>query len=164
LTSTNDIIVGLATILVFGIGAQWIARRLDFPSILVLLPLGLVAGELGLVDPEQLFGDTLFPLVTLLVALLLFQAGLQLRLSELPRLARGPVLRLVTIGGAITFVCASIAAHFIIGHHGVLEGRDPILQVAQGIQEGPAIIAEDGGPEIRIGRGDPGAVPASARP
>ena len=114
MTSTNDIIVGLATILVFGIGAQWIARRLDFPSILLLLPLGLVAGELGLVEAEKLFGDTLFPLVTLLVSLLLFQASLELRLTELPRVARGPVLRLVTIGGAITFVFASIAAHFIL--------------------------------------------------
>ena len=114
MSSTNDIIVGLTTIIVFGIGAQWIARRLDFPAILLLLPLGLAAGELGLVNPETLFGDTLFPLVTLLVSLLLFQAGLQLRLSELPRVARGPVLRLVAIGGAITFVCASFAAHVIV--------------------------------------------------
>jgi NhaP-type Na+/H+ or K+/H+ antiporter len=132
LTSTNDIIVGLATILIFGIGAQWIARRLDFPSILVLLPLGLLAGELGLVDPQQLFGDTLFPLVTLLVSLLLFQAGLQLRLAELPRLARGPVLRLVTIGGAITFVCASIAAHFLIGHHGGIDWLVGAILVVSG--------------------------------
>jgi len=118
LSSTNDIIVGLAAILVFGIGAQWIARRLDFPAILLLLPLGLAAGELGIVEPDTLFGDTLFPLVTLLVALLLFQASMELRLTELPRVARGPVLRLVTIGGAVTFVCASIAAHFILdlGH------------------------------------------------
>ena len=136
MSSTNDIIVGLATIIVFGIGAQWLARRLDFPSILVLLPLGLAAGELGLVDPEKLFGDTLFPLVTMLVSLLLFQAGLQLRLADLPRLARGPVLRLVTIGGAITFVCASIAVHFIIGHH---DGLDWVIGAIL-VVSGPTVV------------------------
>jgi NhaP-type Na+/H+ or K+/H+ antiporter len=138
--SNNDIVVGLTTIIVFGIGAQWIARRLDFPSILVLLPLGLAAGELGLVEPEKLFGDTLFPLVTLLVSLLLFQAGLQLRLTELPRLARGPVLRLVTIGGAITFVCASIAAHFIFDlSHGLGWLVGAILVVSGPTVVGPLV-------------------------
>ncbi len=116
--SDNQIIVGLATIIVFGVGAQWIGRRLGFPSLLLLLPAGLLAGDVfGLVDPQELFGDTLFPLVTLLVALLLFQSGLQLRLSDLPRDARGPVLRLVAIGGTVTFLGASLAvmAIFDIG-------------------------------------------------
>lgn len=114
--SDNEAIVGLVTIVVLGIGAQWIGRRLGFPSLLLLLPAGLLAGDvLGLVDPEALFGDTLFPLVTLLVALLLFQSGLQLRLSDLPRGARGPVLRLVGIGGTITFLGASLAVLWVLG-------------------------------------------------
>lgn len=113
--SDNEIIVGLMTITVFGVGAQWIGRRLGFPSLLLLLPAGLLAGDVfGLVDPQELFGDTLFPLVTLLVALLLFQSGLQLRLSDLHRDARRPVLRLVGIGGLITFLGASLAALWIL--------------------------------------------------
>jgi NhaP-type Na+/H+ or K+/H+ antiporter len=112
----NQIIVGLVTIVVFGVGAQWVGRRLGFPSLLLLLPAGLLAGDVfGLVEPEELFGDTLFPLVTLLVALLLFQSGLKLRLSELPRDARGPVFRLVGIGGAITFLGASLAVLVVVG-------------------------------------------------
>ncbi len=105
--SEHDITVGLTTIVVLGVGAQWIARRLGFPALLLLLPAGLAAGATGLVDPEGLLGDTLVPLATLLVALLLFQAGLNLRLDELPRPARGPVARLVTIGLLVTFAGAA---------------------------------------------------------
>lgn len=113
--SDNEVIVGLVTIVVFGVGAQWIARRLAFPSLLLLLPAGLLAGDvLGLVDPVGLFGDTLFPGATLLVALLLFQSGLQLRVSDLPRTARGPVLRLVGIGGTLTFLGATLAVLWIV--------------------------------------------------
>ncbi|MBG7606128.1 MAG: cation:proton antiporter, partial [Actinobacteria bacterium] len=111
----NEIYISFATIAVFGIGGQWLGRRLGFPSLLVLLPAGLLAGDvLGLVEPEELFGDLLFPLVTLLVSLLLFQSGLGLRFAELPADARSPVIRLLTIGLAITFVGASLAAIAIL--------------------------------------------------
>ncbi|MDH3227720.1 MAG: cation:proton antiporter [Thermoleophilia bacterium] len=113
--SENEIIIALATIAAFGIGCQWIGRRLGFPSLLLLLPAGLLAGDvLGLVEPDKLLGDTLFPLVTLLVALLLFQSGLQLRFADLPDAARVPVYRLITIGLAITFLGASLAALAIL--------------------------------------------------
>lgn len=105
----DEIIIGLTTIVVLGVGAQWVGRRLGFPSLLLLLPSGLVAGATGLVEPDQLFGDTLFPLVTLAVALLLFQSGLNLRLEDLPRPARRPVVRLVTVGLVVTFAGASTA-------------------------------------------------------
>ena len=113
LTET-EIIIAFATIAVFGIGAQWIGRFFGFPSLLLLLPAGLAAGALGLVEPEALLGDTLFPLITLLVALLLFQSGMQLRFADLPSEARSPVNRLVTIGLAITFLGASLAALLIL--------------------------------------------------
>ena len=45
-------------------------------------------GLRGQVDPELLLGDTLFPLVTLLVSLLLYHSGLQLRIADLPGRAR----------------------------------------------------------------------------
>jgi NhaP-type Na+/H+ or K+/H+ antiporter len=110
----NEIIIAFATIAVFGIGSQWIGRFFGFPSLLLLLPAGLLAGELGLVEPEALLGDTLFPLVTLLVALLLFQSGLQLRFADLSSEARLPVYRLISIGLAITFLGASLAALAIL--------------------------------------------------
>ncbi len=112
--SDNDVIIGLATIVVFGVGAQWIGRRSGIPSLLLLLPAGVLAGSVfGLVEPEQLFGDALFPGITLLVSLLLFQAALGLRVRDLPRVARGPVLRLVSIGAAVTFVGAAAGVALI---------------------------------------------------
>ena len=109
--SDSEVIVGLATIIVAGVGGQWIGRRTGVPSLLILLPAGLLAGDvLGLVRPDQLFGDTLNPLVTLLVSLLLFQSGIGLRLADLPRQARGSVTRLVSVGLAVTFAGATGAA------------------------------------------------------
>ena len=107
--SDEQIVIGLASVVALGVGAQWVGRRLGFPSLLLLLPAGLLAGAADLVEPEELFGETLFPLVTMLVALLLFQSGLNLRLDELPRPARGPVVRLVTVGLMVTFGGASVA-------------------------------------------------------
>jgi hypothetical protein len=43
--SDNEIIVALATIVVFGVGAQWVGRLLGFPSL--LLPAGLHWGAPG---------------------------------------------------------------------------------------------------------------------
>lgn len=112
--SDQQIILGLATIVVLGVGAQWIAKRRDFPSLLLLLPAGLFAGNVGhLVEPEALFGDMLFPGVTMLVGLLLFQSGLQLRFDELPQGARGPVLRLNTLAAMLTLVGASAAVWLV---------------------------------------------------
>lgn len=107
--SDNQVLIGLASIVMLGIGAQSIARRRDFPSLLLLLPAGLLAGNTGLVDPEELFGETLFPGVTLLVGLLLFQSGLQLRHTDLPREATRPVRRLTIVGVMVTFAGGTAA-------------------------------------------------------
>ncbi|MEM9514661.1 MAG: cation:proton antiporter [Actinomycetota bacterium] len=108
--SEDEILIALGTIVVFGVGAQWVGRRIGIPSILLLLPAGLLAGDaFDLVQPEELFGDLLFPLVALLLGLLLFQAGLQLRVHDLPSQARRSVARLVSFGALITFAGASLA-------------------------------------------------------
>ena len=142
--STNEITVGLATIVSVGVAAQWVARRLELPSILLLLPAGIAAGELGLVDPHALFGDTLFPLVTLLVALLLFQAALQLRITELPPAARGPVARLVAIGGTVTFLGATLAVAALFD----MDASDAFLTGAILVVSGPTVV----GPLVRVMR------------
>lgn len=106
--SANGVLFGVAGIVLLGVGSQWIARRLNIAPLLLLLPAGLLAGDvLGLVKPLEVLGDALFPMILLLVALLLFQAGLQLRVEDLPSRARGPVVRLVAIGGTITFAAAT---------------------------------------------------------
>jgi NhaP-type Na+/H+ or K+/H+ antiporter len=154
----NEIFLGFGTILVFGIVAQWVGRRSGIPSLLLLLPAGLLAGDvLNLVDPVALFGDLLFPLVSLLLSLLLFQAGLQLRLRSLPHEVRSSVARLVGVGMTMTFVGASLAAGlflnvpmelaFMTGAILVVSGPTvvgPLLEVIRPIEPAGTILRWEG--------------------
>ncbi|MCZ6554774.1 MAG: hypothetical protein O6759_01495, partial [Candidatus Dadabacteria bacterium] len=60
---SEHLLVGLAAIIVLGIGAQWLAWRISLPAILLLLIFGFIAGPVtGLIDPNELFGNLLLPL------------------------------------------------------------------------------------------------------
>jgi NhaP-type Na+/H+ or K+/H+ antiporter len=90
----------IALAVAVGVGCQLAAHRWRFPSIILLLVAGLVAGPgLDLIDPDALFGDLLFPAVSAAVALLLFEGGLSLRLREVGGL-RVTLLRLLTVGAS----------------------------------------------------------------
>lgn len=105
----------IAAVVGLGVVAQWIATRLRIPSILLLLGIGLAAGPgLGLLDPDELLGDLLFPVVSMGVGLLLFEGGIGLHRSELGSW-RGVLIRLLTVGVAITGVIAAVAAHTVGG-------------------------------------------------
>jgi NhaP-type Na+/H+ or K+/H+ antiporter len=111
----GDLLFGLASILVLGVGAQWLGWRLRLPSILLLLLFGFVAGPvLGIIEPDLLLGDVLFPLVSISVAIILFEGGLSLRLAELPDIGR-VLARLISVGAVITWLVATVAAHVIMG-------------------------------------------------
>lgn len=113
----EHVLIGLAGITVLGIGAQWLAWRFKFPSILFLLILGFVAGPVtGFLDPNELFGDLLLPVVSLSVAIILFEGGLNLRISELREI--GKVVRnLVTVGILVTWILIAFFAYFILQLH-----------------------------------------------
>ena len=69
----------LAVIVGAGMVAQWLAWRAQVPSIIALLLAGLLLGPVaGVIDPDELLGGTLFPLVSLSVAIILFEGGLDL--------------------------------------------------------------------------------------
>ncbi len=104
-----------ALIVALGVGAEWLASRLGVPSILVLLVVGFLAGPVtGLLEPDMLFGDALFPVVSLAVAVILFEGGMNLRVADL-RSVRTPVLLLTTLGVAVTWTAASLAAWWLLG-------------------------------------------------
>jgi NhaP-type Na+/H+ or K+/H+ antiporter len=68
------LLIGLAGVIVLGIAAQWLAWRLRLPSILLLLGAGFLAGPVsGWLDPQALLGNLLFPVVSLSVAVILFE-------------------------------------------------------------------------------------------
>ncbi|WP_426593220.1 cation:proton antiporter [Cellulomonas sp. McL0617] len=105
---------GIAAIVLFGVVGQLLGKATRIPSIILLLLLGLLVGPvLGWVDPDALLGDDLFPLVSMAVALLLFEESLKLDFSRLQGGARRPVLGLVTVGALITGVGASLLTYWV---------------------------------------------------
>jgi NhaP-type Na+/H+ or K+/H+ antiporter len=128
--------VGLAGIVVLGIAAQWLAWGLKLPSILFLLLVGILAGPVtGFIEPDKLLGDLLMPVVSLSVALILFEGGLTLQLKELREIGKS-VWNLVTIGVLITWIVATAAAYYILDLHFNLA----ILLGAMLVVTGPTVI------------------------
>lgn len=112
--STEHLLIGMTAILVLGVVAQWLAWRFVLPSILVLLVFGFLSGPvLGILDPDAILGNLLFPIVSISVAIILFEGGLTLRFVELRETGR-VVRSLVTTGVFITWVGASFAAWWIL--------------------------------------------------
>ncbi len=104
----------IAVIVVAGISCLWLASKLRIPSILLLLPAGVLAGPgLGIVNPDEQFGEILFPVVSLGVGILLFEGGLGLRLDRVGSV-RSVVGRLVTVGAFIVWIIASVSVYFLL--------------------------------------------------
>ena len=132
----QTIIIGLAIIVVLGIAAQWLAWRFKIPAILLLLIFGFVAGPVtGLIHPDELFGELLFPFVSVSVGIILFEGGLSLRLDEL-RGAQGVVRLLISLGALVTWVIVGAAAYYILG----LELELAVLLGAVLVVTGPTVV------------------------
>ncbi|MHC4548197.1 MAG: cation:proton antiporter [Planctomycetota bacterium] len=133
----DDLAAGLSAIVLLGAGAQWLGWRLRLPSILILLLFGFLAGPevAGLVDPDRMFGALLLPVISLSVAILLFEGALTLHWRELGE-HRGVVGRLITLGAGITWLLAALAAHLLVG----LEGALAVLVGAILTVTGPTVV------------------------
>ena len=129
-------VISLALIPILGILGQWIAWRVRLPSIIVLLFLGFLSGPvLSIVDTDQIFGDMLYPLVSLLVSIIVFEGGLNLRMSDLKNI--GPsLIRLVTIAPLITIGLMYVASYYILG----LSSDVSIMFSALMVITGPTVI------------------------
>ncbi|PEN13022.1 cation:proton antiporter [Longibacter salinarum] len=111
----ESILLDITTVIVLGIGAQWLAWRFRLPSILLLLLAGFLAGPvLGLLSPASLQGDWLFAFVSVSIGIILFEGGLSLRLSELQAVGSA-VRNLISIGVFITWGLAAFFAHIVMG-------------------------------------------------
>jgi len=128
---------GIALVVAFGVAGQVSARALRVPSILVLLGLGLLVGPiLGWLDPDAVFGDALFPLVSMAVGLLLFEESLKLDFTRLRGGARRPVLGLVTTGALLTGLGATAIAYLFLD---VTWGRAAVVGAIL-IVSGPTVV------------------------
>src|SRR3954471_5116930 len=114
--STDEILTGLGLVIVLALGCELLAVRTRLPAILLLLPAGFIAGAAtDDVHPAALFGATFGPLVSIGVGLILFEAGLRLKLDELHGAAREVVVRLIPVGALVTAVGVAVASKLIFG-------------------------------------------------
>jgi len=114
--TTNQILIGVGLILALAVGSQVLASRLHIPAIIVLLPAGFVAGALTSdVNPQDLLGPAFEPLVSLSVAVILYDAGLSLDMRKLKGHTRKVVIRLIVFGVLITWVLAASVAAPLLG-------------------------------------------------
>ncbi len=145
-------LVSISAVVILGISAQWLGWRMRIPSILLLLIFGILAGPVfGWINPGDLLGTLLYPVVSLAVAMILFEGGLSLSVKEF-RAIGGVVAWLVTLGASITWFISAIAAHWILGFAWPLA----ILLGAVLVVTGPTVI----GPMLRFIRptGKTGAI------
>ncbi len=109
-------------ILGLGVLAQVMAVRLRSPAILLLLLMGILVGpvmrnlfdhSILAVNPDDLLGDLLNPIVGLSVGMILYEGGLTLRVREL-RTGAKVIAMLVTVGALVTCVLATLAGVMIL--------------------------------------------------
>ena len=111
----QHILLAFAAIGAAALTCQWLAWRLRLPAILFLLVGGILAGPvMGWLDPQALFGPLLFPIVSMSVALILFEGSLTLHLSEWREIG-SVVRRMVTIGALSTWAVIATATHYLLG-------------------------------------------------
>jgi len=110
----ETIALSIAAIGVLALACQWFAWWVKLPAILFLLLSGILVGPVyGWIDPDALFGDLLFPIVSLSVAVILFEGSLTLRFSEIKGLER-VVRRMVSSGMLVTWTVTTLAAYALL--------------------------------------------------
>ena len=111
----HDIALIIAAIGALGIGAQWLAWRMHLPAIVLLLIAGFVAGPVtGLINPVADFGEIYRPIVSIAVAIILFEGGLTLNFHEIRETSKA-VRRMVSVAAPLVFGMTSLAAHYLAG-------------------------------------------------
>jgi NhaP-type Na+/H+ or K+/H+ antiporter len=143
----------LASLVILGIAAQWIAWRTKVPAILPLILIGLFFGPVSslfeadgskwiepVYDPELgegLFpGESLFYFVSLSIGIILFEGGLTLKLKEI-KVVGPTIMRIISVGSLITFIGGALSVHFLLE----LSWQISFLFSGLIIVTGPTVIA-----------------------
>ena len=110
----NNILLSIASIGVLGIACQWFAWWVRIPSILFLLTVGIIVGPvLNLINPDALFGNLLFPFISLSVAVILFEGSLTLKFEDIRGHGK-TVSNLVSTGALITWLIIGYSTYHLL--------------------------------------------------
>src|SRR3954452_11423630 len=136
--TSDAILLGLGLVVILGVASQLVARRLRLPAIVVLLPVGFLAGiATDYIHPDRLLRGLFQPFVSLAVGVILFEAGLRLSLRDVSPGARRTVERLVAIGVLVTWVGVTAAVALLFDGLGDLV---PLLIGAVLVVSGPTVV------------------------
>ncbi|WP_407281645.1 cation:proton antiporter [Methanolobus sp. WCC1] len=105
----------VVSVLFMSMVAQTLSKRFQVPVIIFLLIEGILIGPevLNFIDPAT-FGDGLTAIVSLSVAVIVFDGGLHIDIKSI-RPIQKTALKLTTIGVLITFVGATLTTYLILG-------------------------------------------------
>ncbi|RKE17694.1 sodium:proton antiporter [Streptomyces sp. TLI_171] len=135
--TSEQILIGAGLTVVLAVASQLLASRLRIPAIIVLLPVGFAAGAItDDIHPDNLIGPAFSPLVSLAVAVILYDAGLGLDLRKLTGHTRQAVVRLVWIGTLVTAPAAAFLAAPLIG----VSGEAAAMLGAILVVSGPTVV------------------------
>lgn len=108
-------VTAIALVGALGVGSQWLAWRLRMPAIVLMLVAGIVIGPvLGIFDPVRDIGPLTSPIISIAVAIILFEGGLTLNFHQLRDAAKG-VRRLIFIGAPLGWLTSTLALHYAAG-------------------------------------------------
>ena len=109
--TSDQVWIGVSLTLALAVGCQIVGSKLRIPALLLLLPAGFIAGAVtDDINPNNLLGASFQPLVSLAVAVILYDAGLGLNLSKLKGHTRRVVVRLLLLGVPLTWVVATLVS------------------------------------------------------
>ena len=135
--TTNQVLIGVGLILLLAVGSQVLASRLKIPALIILLPAGFTAGAITTdVNPQRLLGDAFQPLVSLAVAVILYDAGMSLDLRKLRGHTRRVVDRLIWMGVPVTFAFGAVFAGLLLG----MSRQAALMTGAILVVSGPTVV------------------------
>ena len=135
--TTNQVLLGVGLILALAVGSQVLASRLKIPALIVLLPVGFTAGAITTdVNPQDLLGTAFQPLVSLAVAVILYDSGMSLNLHKLHGHTRRIVVRLIAMGVPITLAFAAVFSGLLLN----MSAQAAVMLGAILVVSGPTVV------------------------
>ncbi|KJK48887.1 cation:proton antiporter [Streptomyces sp. NRRL F-4428] len=131
--SEDQILLGIALTVALAAFSQILAGRLRVPALILLLPAGFTAGALtDVIHPDNLLGGEFSALVSLSVAVILYDAGVGLDLRHFRGRIRAIVVRLLVVGILVTFLAVGAVSPALFGMSAASAAMTAVILVVSG--------------------------------